>query len=68
MNAVKQLRQSTAEGVTPNTVTYSTVIEACARTGHLDIAVELFREMTAQGEHWVHKCCIMQVLPTAGSK
>jgi pentatricopeptide repeat protein len=56
-SAVKQLKQSASEGadhpqLAPNTITYSTVIEACARTGHLDVAVDLFREMVAAGE-----CC-----------
>lgn len=57
LNAVKQLKQSASESadhpqLAPNTITYSTVIEACARTGHLDVAVDLFQEMVAAGE-----CC-----------
>jgi pentatricopeptide repeat protein len=49
MAAVKVLKQSAVDGIEPNTITYSTSIEACARTGHLDVAVEVFREMLDAG-------------------
>lgn len=56
MNAVKVLKQSASDGINPNTITYSTTIEACARTGHLDVAVEVFGEMLDAGVA-VTRCC-----------
>ncbi|KAL9268404.1 Pentatricopeptide repeat-containing protein [Drosera capensis] len=36
-------------GVTPNTVTWSSLINACAKTGHVDQAAHLFEEMLLAG-------------------
>lgn len=67
MNAVKVLKQSASDGIEPNTITYSTTIEACARTGHLDVAVEVFEEMLEAGGCACHGVwCVVCGVATTG--